>query len=123
MIRPDIGMLAEAGENRRPEDQLMAFDANYSFVYFNALSDVFKGNYPVSHLFDTWNNIAEKWPKGSRFIRYFDNHDISNDDWHSRREKDWGYDACNAVFVHLFTLNGIPFIPIISPKSIFFVKA
>ncbi|OFX35627.1 MAG: hypothetical protein A2W90_02820 [Bacteroidetes bacterium GWF2_42_66] len=109
-IRPDIGMLAEAAENRRPEDQLKAFDANYSFVYFGALRDVFANKYPVSHLFDTWNEITNKWPQGARFIRYFDNHDLSNDDWYNRRERDWGFDGCNATFVHLFTLNGIPFI-------------
>ena len=109
-IRPDIGMLAEAHENSRPEDQLKAFDAGYGFEYFNALKNVVNGKNPVSHLRDTWNEITEMCPQGSRFIRYFDNHDISNDDWHNRREKDWGFDACNALFVHLFTLNGIPFI-------------
>lgn len=109
-IRPDIGMLSEAHEDSRLEDQLQAFDAGYSFEYFTALKSVMNGNYPVSHLRNKWNGFTNMCPIGSRFIRYFDNHDISNDDWHNRREKDWGFDACNAVFVHLFTLNGIPFI-------------
>jgi len=109
-IRPDIGMLAEASEYQRPEDQLKAFDVNYGVNYFNAMKNVLNGEYPVSHLRNTWNKIAGKCPRNSRFIRYFDNHDISNDDWHNRKDKSWGFDACNAVFVHLFTLNGIPFI-------------
>jgi len=109
-IQPDIGMLAEASEYGRPEDQLKAFDVNYSFNYFNAIKDVLNGKYPVSHLHNTWNKIADKSPKNSRFIHYFDNHDISNDDWHNRKDKSWGFDACNAVFVHLFTSKGIPFI-------------
>ncbi len=109
-IRPDIGMLSESAENRRTEDQLKAFDANYSFRYFDYLRKVIDGEYPASSLNDIWVKFTNRWPLGARFIRYFDNHDISNDDWHNRREADWGFDACNAIFVHLFTLNGIPFI-------------
>jgi len=109
-IRPDIGMLAEAHEYRRPEDQLKAFDVSYSSIYFNDMTNVLNGKYPVSHLRNTWNKIANKCPKNSRFIHYFDNHDTSNNDWYNRKEKSWGFDACNAVFVHLFTLDGIPFI-------------
>ena len=109
-IRPDIGMLAEAGENRRQADQLKAFDANYSFLYLEAIRNIFDGKHPVSYLSDLWNVIDSKWPQGSRFIRYSENHDTSTDDWYNRREKVWGFDGSNAVFVHLFTMYGIPLI-------------
>ncbi|NQT14160.1 MAG: alpha-glucosidase C-terminal domain-containing protein, partial [Planctomycetes bacterium] len=68
-----------------------------------------------------WDNAAEirkRWEKmrnerprgGARFIRFIDNHDIANDDWHNRIEKAWGSERVDATLVALFTLDGVPFL-------------
>ncbi len=106
-IRPDIGMLAE-GE--RTVDQLKAFDLNYSFTWFNALRRVMEKGESASTLSMTWENMANANPKGSRFIRYTDNHDIANDAYHNRIEKTWGTKGVNAALVMTFTLDGVPFL-------------
>ncbi|RIH65412.1 hypothetical protein D1164_09815 [Mariniphaga sediminis] len=109
-LRPDIGILAECDETSRPEDQLKAFDVNYSFQYYRTLDAVYKGELPAKALRSKWNEITEIVPSGARFIHYFDNHDISNDDYHNRRETRWGFAGCQAALAHIFTLDGIPFI-------------
>lgn len=106
-IRPDIGMLAE-GE--RKEDQLKAFDLNYSFTWFNAVRRVIENKDPVSNLKESWKKMAHLHPKGARFIRYSDNHDIANDDYYNRVEEVWGTECVNAISVMNFTLDGVPFI-------------
>jgi glycosidase len=107
VISPDIAMLAE-GE--RPADQLKAFDANYSFTWFKSLSEVYNKNGPASLLRSTWENMESARPKGAKFIRYIDNHDISNDDWYKRTAESWGTKGANAALVLSFMLDGVPFI-------------
>jgi cyclomaltodextrinase len=109
-IRPDVGLLAEATESGRPGDQIKAFDLNYSFIYYSNLKKVYSGDSPASTLRTIWEETESKVPKGARFIRYFDNHDISNDDYYNRREQRWGFAGSNAALVHIFTLDGVPFI-------------
>ena len=98
-IRPDVGMLAES---TRAADQLEAFDLNYGWGF-------------------QWNNAAafrKQWEKmraarpigGAKFIRFIDNHDISNDDYENRLEKQWGARRIEAALVTLFTLDGVPFL-------------
>ena len=106
-IRPDIGMLAES---ERPEDQLKAFDLDYSFTWFNSVKKVFEKGEPVSSLLKTWEKMESERPKGSRFIRYIDNHDIANDAWHNRIEKAWGTKGVDAALVMNFTIDGVPFL-------------
>lgn len=109
-IRPDIGILAECDETSRPEDQLKAFDINYSVQYFGTLDAVYKGKIPAKALQNKWNEIKEAVPSGALFTHYIDNHDISNDDYYNRRETRWGFAGCQAALVHIFTLDGVPFI-------------
>lgn len=106
-IRPDIGMLAE-GERR--EDQLEAFDLNYSFTWFNAIRSVRDKHEPVSLIRKTWQTLAAERPRGARFVRYIDNHDIANDAFNNRIEKAWGSPCVDATLVMLFTLDGVPFV-------------
>ncbi|MDY0164983.1 MAG: alpha-amylase family glycosyl hydrolase [Thermoguttaceae bacterium] len=106
-LRPDVGMLAEG---RRPENQLKAFDLNYSFRWRAAVSRVFDKDEPASLIRTTWEKKAEEHLRGARFIRYIDNHDISNDDWENRREKAWGAKGVETALVMLFTLDGVPFV-------------
>jgi cyclomaltodextrinase len=109
-INPDVAMLAECAEIERPEDQIKALDLNYGYLWYHALKDVFDNNNPAVNLRNTWTAIVNAAPKGARFTRYFDNHDIANDDWYKRREERWGFAACQAIFVNFFTLDGVPFI-------------
>ena len=107
IIRPDVAMLAE-GE--RPADQLKAFDLNYSFTWFKSLSKVYTENAPASTLQTTWESLASARPKGVRFIRYIDNHDLSNDDWYNRTDESWGTKGAEAGLVLSFMLDGVPFL-------------
>jgi cyclomaltodextrinase len=106
-IFPEIGMLAE-GE--REEDQLKAFDLNYSFTWFNAIRLVMEKGESASILRKTWEKMMSANPKGSRFIRYIDNHDLANEGFHNRLEKVWGPSGVNVTLVMSFTLDGVPFL-------------
>ena len=107
-IRPDIGLLAEG---QRVTNQLKAFDCCYGFDWYSkAIEPVMDGKRPVSDLPAAWKKMAAERPKSARFIRYFDNHDISNDDDDKRREARWGSAACEALLALCFTLDGVPFL-------------
>lgn len=98
-IRPDVGMLAEG---TRKADQLKAFDLDYGWgiEWEDALS--FRKQ---------WEKMRAERPKGgAKFVRFIDNHDISNDDYENRVEKQWGAARVNAVLAALFTLDGVPFL-------------
>ncbi|QNN21909.1 hypothetical protein HED60_06365 [Planctomycetales bacterium ZRK34] len=104
-LRPDIGMLAEG---QRREDQLEAFDMNYSFTWFNAVRGTMEQGKPASHIRDVWQKMADERPRGARLIRYIDNHDISNDSYDHRIEERWSTPRVNAALVMLFTIDGVP---------------
>ena len=107
-IRPDIAFLAE-GMNAK--SQLTAYDLNYNFTFNNKpFGQVMTGTKPVSLLRSIDEKQRKYWPQGSRFIRYIDNHDISNDDYDTRRETKWTFDGINAAFVLIYSLDGVPFI-------------
>ena len=59
-IRPDIGMLAEG--QRRVEDQIKAFDVNYSFAWFHAVRKVYNNEKPVTFLRHTWDSLNAAFP-------------------------------------------------------------
>lgn len=105
-IKPDVALFAE-GINRL-DDQLFAYDLNYAFPFFSALRGVMDLGNPVSQLADAKRKIASVRPRGARFVHYFDNHDISNDDYELRREARWGFEAVNAVLTLCLTLDGVP---------------
>jgi glycosidase len=106
-IRPDIAMLAE-GE--RKEDQITAFDLNYSFTWFSTLKAVYGGKKTALDLRETWEKMSRERPQGARFIYYTDNHDIANDSYNDRVEKTWGFSGVNAALVVSFTIDGVPFL-------------
>ena len=99
-IRPDVGMLAEG---TRPADQLKAFDLDYAWGFeWENKADAFR---------KYWEKMRDERPRGgARFIRFIDNHDISNDDYDNRLEKQWGSRRVNAALVAIFTLDGVPFL-------------
>jgi glycosidase len=104
-IRPDIAMLAEG---HKPENQIYAYDMNYSFPIYYVIRDVMDGKKPVSELVKEKNTQAAKQPKSGRFIHFTDNHDIANDDCEKRREHLWGVEGAEAALVACFTFDGVP---------------
>jgi glycosidase len=99
-IRPDVGMLAEG---TRAADQLKAFDLDYAWGFeWEGKADAFR---------KYWEKMRDERPRGgAKFIRFIDNHDISNDDYDNRIEKLWGSRRVNAALVAIFTLDGVPFL-------------
>jgi len=102
-LRPDVGMLAEGS---RKADQLKAFDLGYGWLgqrngnWTNALS-----------LRQNWEGLRAERPRGgAKFIQFIDNHDIANDHYSNRLEKQWGPACIQAVLAALFTLDGVPFL-------------
>ena len=55
-----------------------------------------------------WTNVAGERPKRARFARYFDNHDIANDDYENRRETRWGDAGVRMALALIFTVDGTP---------------
>jgi glycosidase len=101
-LRPDVGMLAEG---TRKADQLKAFDLDYGW------GKAFKDFNDAAALRKLWETMRKERPiGGAKFIRFIDNHDISNDDYENRLEKKWGAPRVNAALVALFTLDGVPFL-------------
>lgn len=101
-VRRDIGLLAES--TNQPREQLKAFDASYSFPWYDAMSRVIAGGQPASALEETWKTMAEYYPSGARFARYDDNHDKD------RAEVLFGERGNRVATVINFTIDGIPFI-------------
>ncbi|MCX6898603.1 MAG: alpha-amylase family glycosyl hydrolase [Verrucomicrobia bacterium] len=102
-LRPDLVVLAEG---QRKDDQLKAFDINYNFTWLHAVQAVFTRGLPASSLRVLWQKMRDERPRGARFIRYTENHDIVND--LLRAEVVLGERGAAAVTVVHFTLDGVP---------------
>lgn len=102
-LRPDLVMLAEG---QRKDDPLKAFDLNYSFSWLNAVHAVFERGQPASSLRTLWQKMHDERPRGARFIRYTENHDIVND--LLRAEMVMGERGAAAMTAVHFTLDGVP---------------
>jgi len=104
-IRPGLILLAEGTRN---QDQLETMDLNYGFAFFGALDSVLTKGAHVREIRGNWEAVVAKNPKGVRFTRYTDNHDIANDDYSNRREKRWGNDLAQTALALCLTLDGTP---------------
>jgi len=102
-FRPDLVMLAEG---RRKDDQIKAFDINYNFWWHSATMAVFRRGETASSLRKLWEKMRDEHPRGARFIRYTENHDIVND--MLRAEVVCGERGAAAMSVINFTLDGVP---------------
>ena len=102
-LRPDLVIL---GEGQRKADQLKAFDLNYSFSWLDAAQAVFTHGAPALSLRTLWQKMHDERPRGARFIRYTENHDIVND--LLRAEVVCGERGAAALAVINFTLDGVP---------------
>lgn len=104
-LRPGLVLLAEG---QRREDQVRAFDVDYGFTWYNALAAVGKKGSPAVSLRTTWEEMSQSRPKGNRFIRYTENHDIVND--LQRADVVFSRNGANAASVLNFTMDGVPFL-------------
>ncbi|MDD4870016.1 MAG: alpha-amylase family glycosyl hydrolase [Kiritimatiellae bacterium] len=102
-IRPDLVILAEG---QRAADQVKAFDIDYGFSWYGAIFSIFNKGKPVSSLQDIWKKQSSERPRGARFMRYTENHDLVNDMQHS--EVICGERGSTAISVVNFTLDGVP---------------
>lgn len=105
-IKPEIALLAEG--QKRVEDQIFAFDMNYNFSFAALLNHIYTKDKKASEARKMLEKMSSERPRGFRFIRYIDNHDISNDDYDRRKDTLWGVDGVDAALVFLYSLDGIP---------------
>lgn len=104
-LKPEAALLAEG---QRREDQLAAFDLNYNFTFYGTVNKIFTQNAPASEARKVLESMAAERPIGARFIRYIDNHDISNDDYSLRKDARWSSAGVDAALALMFTLDGVP---------------
>jgi cyclomaltodextrinase / maltogenic alpha-amylase / neopullulanase len=98
-VKPDIFFLAESQE---PDHLLKAFDANYDWPLFHAITDVINGNKPAAALGSVWESERARLPRGALRLRFSDNHD------ELRATARLGQRAALAASMLTFTLDGVP---------------
>lgn len=104
-LRPDLVLLSEG---QRAADQVKAFDISYGFSWYNTAAAVLTKSQPASALRQVWEKQSAERPRGARFIRYTDNHDLAND--MQRPDVAFGQRAAWAMSVVNFTIDGVPFL-------------
>jgi glycosidase len=100
-VNPQVILLSESD---RPDDQLQAFDINYNFQYYLALTSVIRDGAPASKIRDEWQTMHDTMPEGARLLHCDDNHD-----W-PRAVMQFGQKGAMAASILNFTLDGIPFL-------------
>jgi len=100
-IKPDIFMLAEA---HKPDLEVKAFEADYSWPLHSALTDVLQGRSRASDLRAAWEDEVKEWPRGALHMRFSDNHD------ERRALARFGEPAALAASAFVFTLDGLPLV-------------
>jgi glycosidase len=100
-IKPDIFMLAEG---HKPDLEVKAFEADYSWPLHSALTDVLQGRGRASDLREAWEREFKTWPRGALHMRFSDNHD------ERRAIARFGEPAALAASAMMFTLDGVPLI-------------
>ena len=106
-IRPDFIMLNENELKYRPEDQLEAFDINYSqFWVMYAMRDIFLCGMPAAALEIAWRGEHGAAENGMS-LRCIEHHDTANDMYHNRMEK-ISSAKCEVALVLCYCIDGVP---------------
>jgi glycosidase len=100
-MNPQVVLLSESD---RPDDQLEAFDINYSFSYYLALRSVLRDGASAMSVRKNWETMHATMPRGARLLHFSDNHD-----W-PRAVMLFGEKAAATASLLNFSLDGIPFI-------------
>jgi glycosidase len=98
-VRPGLAFLAEADD---PELLESAFDIDYAWDFYHAMSDALAGRKPASFVREVWEKAAAKYPRGALRLRFSDNHD------QLRTTGQAGLPAALAASAIMFTLDGVP---------------
>jgi len=98
-VRPGLAFLAESDD---PGLLTKAFDIDYAWDFYHAMSDALAGREPASHVREVWQRAAERYPGGALRLRFSDNHD------QLRATGQAGLPAAMAASAVMFTLDGVP---------------
>ena len=98
-IKSDILLL---GESSRPETMVRAFNLDYSFPLYTALSGALTGRKSASAVREMWEWEKGRYPQGSIHMRYVENNDTR------QAIAEFGKDASQAAAALVFCLNGVP---------------
>lgn len=102
-IRPDVVILSEG---QRAGDQVKAFDIDYGFSWYGATQSVFTHGAPASALRKIWEQQVATRPRGNRWMRYTENHDLVND--LLRADMVCSERGSLAMAAINFTIDGVP---------------
>jgi glycosidase len=98
-VRPGLAFLAESDD---PELLESAFEIDYAWDFYHAMSDALAGRKPASFVREVWETAAAKYPRGALRLRFSDNHD------QLRTTGQSGLPAALAASAVMFTLDGVP---------------
>ena len=98
-VRPGLAFL---GESDDPALLRKAFDIDYAWDFYHAMSDALAGRTPASTVREVWERAEAKYPKGALRLRFSDNHD------QLRTTGQAGLPAALAASAVMFTLDGAP---------------
>ncbi len=98
-VRPDLAFLAESDDPVLLEN---AFDIDYAWDFYHAMSESLGGRKPASFVREVWEKAAAKYPRGALRLRFSDNHD------QLRTTGQAGLPAALAASAVMFTLDGVP---------------
>jgi len=98
-VRPGLAFLAESDD---PALLTKAFDIDYAWDFYHAMSDALAGRAPASTVREVWERAAAAYPRGALRLRFSDNHD------QLRATGQAGLPAALAASAVMFTLDGVP---------------
>jgi glycosidase len=98
-VKAGIVLLAEADD---PALLQRAFDIDYAWDFYHAVSEALVGRVPASSVRETWERAAAAYPRGALRLRFSDNHD------QLRATAQAGLPAALAASALMYTLDGVP---------------
>ncbi|HKR33466.1 MAG TPA: alpha-amylase family glycosyl hydrolase [Steroidobacteraceae bacterium] len=98
-VRPGLAFMAEADE---PALLARAFDIDYAWDFYHAMSAALSGRAPASGVREVWERAEARYPRGALRLRFSDNHD------QLRATGQFGLPAALAASAVMFTLDGVP---------------
>jgi len=100
-VKPDIFMLAETN---KPELLVKAFEADYGWPLFHAMSKVLNEGAPATLITEVWQTEKLKFPRNALELHMYDNHD------EKRGISRFGERGVLAAAGFVLTTDGIPLI-------------
>jgi len=98
-VRPGVVLLAEADD---PALLQRAFEIDYAWDFYHAVSEAIAGQVPASQVRAVWEKAAASYPRGALRLRFSDNHD------QLRATGQFGLPAALAASALMYTLDGVP---------------